>query len=59
MKYLNDQTDLFLEFNDKDAADPRIVWDVYKAYMRGMVISYTSQSKKKKKKMSEWQRNLK
>lgn len=44
MKYLNDQTDL--EFNDKDAADPRIVWDAYNAYMRGMVISYTSQEKR-------------
>lgn len=48
IKYLNDQTDLFLEFNDKDVADPRIVWDTYKAYMRGMVISYTSQRKKER-----------
>lgn len=45
-KFLKEQTDLFLEFNDKDGADPRIVWDTYKAYMRGMIISYTSQKKK-------------
>uniref|UniRef100_A0A3Q1F1B9 Reverse transcriptase domain-containing protein n=1 Tax=Acanthochromis polyacanthus TaxID=80966 RepID=A0A3Q1F1B9_9TELE len=38
--YLTDQTDLFLEI-DKNEADPRTVWDTYKAYMRGMIISYT------------------
>lgn len=48
IKYLNNETDLFLEFNNKDAADPRIVWDAYQAYMRGMVISYVSQKKKER-----------
>lgn len=43
---LEDQTDLILEFNDEDRADPRTVWDTYKAYMRGMIICYTSQKKK-------------
>ncbi len=46
IKYLNDETDLFLEFNDKDSADSKVVWDAYKAYMRGMVISYVSRKKK-------------
>uniref|UniRef100_A0A8C5E1K9 exodeoxyribonuclease III n=1 Tax=Gouania willdenowi TaxID=441366 RepID=A0A8C5E1K9_GOUWI len=45
VKYLTDQTDLFLEINDKNGADPRIVWDTYKAYM---IISYTSQRKKER-----------
>ncbi len=48
VKYLSDQTDLFLETNDKKEADPRTVWDTYKAYMRGMIISYTSQRKKER-----------
>uniref|UniRef100_A0A8C5N7I9 Reverse transcriptase domain-containing protein n=1 Tax=Gouania willdenowi TaxID=441366 RepID=A0A8C5N7I9_GOUWI len=48
IKYLTDQTDLFLEINDKNGADPRIVWDTYKAYMRGMIISYTSRRKKER-----------
>uniref|UniRef100_A0A8C5DIG8 Reverse transcriptase domain-containing protein n=1 Tax=Gouania willdenowi TaxID=441366 RepID=A0A8C5DIG8_GOUWI len=48
VKYLTDQTDLFLEINDKNGADPRIVWDTYKAYMRGMIISYTSRRKKER-----------
>lgn len=47
IKYLNDKTDLFVEFNDKDSADPRVVWDACKAYMGGMVISYASQEKKR------------
>lgn len=46
IKYLTDQTDLFLDINDKNGADPRIMWDTYKAYMRGMIISYTSQRKR-------------
>ena len=48
IKYLADQTDLFLETNDKNGADPRLVWDTYKAYMRGMIISYTSRKKKER-----------
>uniref|UniRef100_A0A665UG82 Endonuclease/exonuclease/phosphatase domain-containing protein n=1 Tax=Echeneis naucrates TaxID=173247 RepID=A0A665UG82_ECHNA len=48
INYLNDQADLFLEFNDKDAADSRIVWGTYEAYMRGMIISYTSRRKKER-----------
>uniref|UniRef100_A0A8C5HT91 Reverse transcriptase domain-containing protein n=1 Tax=Gouania willdenowi TaxID=441366 RepID=A0A8C5HT91_GOUWI len=36
------------KINDKNGADPRIVWDTYKAYMRGMIISYTSRRKKER-----------
>lgn len=46
VRFLDDQTTLFLETNDKEDIDLRILWDSYKAYMRGMVISYTSQTKK-------------
>lgn len=48
VKYLTDQKDLFLETDDKNGADPRIVWDTYKAYMRVMIILYTSQRKKER-----------
>lgn len=48
IKFLEEQTDLDLNFNDRDDADPRIVWEAYKAYMRGMLISYTSRKKKER-----------
>lgn len=48
IKLLEEQTDLYLNINDKEDADPRIVWDAYKAYMRGVIISYTSRKKKER-----------
>lgn len=45
IKVLEEQTDLYLEFNDKDDADPKIVWEAYEAYMRGIIISYTNRKK--------------
>ncbi|CAG5927165.1 unnamed protein product, partial [Menidia menidia] len=45
-KLLEEQTDIFLEFNDNNNTDPRLVWDAYKAYMRGIIISYSSRKRK-------------
>lgn len=45
IEFLLQQTDLCYKINDKDDTDPRIVWEAYKAHMRGMIISYTSQKK--------------
>lgn len=50
--------------NDCNDSDPRLVWDAYKAYMWGVIISYSSKKrkertqessriKKKKKKLEE------
>lgn len=44
IKFLEKQTDIFLEFNDQDDVD---VWNGYKAFMRGIIISYTSQNKQR------------
>lgn len=48
VKLLEDQTDLYLEINDNNNIDPRILWDAYKAYMRGIIISFSSQKKKER-----------
>uniref|UniRef100_A0A3B5MBT9 exodeoxyribonuclease III n=1 Tax=Xiphophorus couchianus TaxID=32473 RepID=A0A3B5MBT9_9TELE len=45
-KLLEEQTDFFLELNDNSNTDPRLVWDAYKAYMRGIIISYSSRKRK-------------
>uniref|UniRef100_W5NNG6 Endonuclease/exonuclease/phosphatase domain-containing protein n=1 Tax=Lepisosteus oculatus TaxID=7918 RepID=W5NNG6_LEPOC len=45
-KFLNEQTKLYLHCNDIEETDPRAVWEAYKAYMRVMIISYTSKKKK-------------
>lgn len=37
--FLEMQTDLYLEVNDCNDSDPRLVWEAYKAYMRhGYII---------------------
>lgn len=46
IKFLEARTDLYLEFNDNNDTDPRTVWEAYKAYMRGMIISYLSRKKR-------------
>lgn len=42
------QTDLYLEANDCNDSDPRLVWEAYKAYMQGMTISYSIKKKKER-----------
>ncbi len=46
IEFLEMQTDLYLEVNDCNDSDPRLVWEAYKAYMQGMIISYSSKKKK-------------
>ena len=46
VKFLETQTDLYLEVNDHNDSDPRLVWEAYETYMRGMLISYSSKKKK-------------
>lgn len=48
IKFLEDKTDLYLEFNDNKGIDPRSVWEAYKAYMRGMIISNSSRKKRER-----------
>uniref|UniRef100_A0A3B3USS7 exodeoxyribonuclease III n=1 Tax=Poecilia latipinna TaxID=48699 RepID=A0A3B3USS7_9TELE len=47
-KLLEEQTDFYLQFNDNNNSDPRLVWDAYKAYMRGIIISYSSCKRKER-----------
>lgn len=37
-----------MEFNDKDGISPPILWDAFKAVMRGRIIAITSNLKKSK-----------
>lgn len=46
--FITEQTTVFLEINDKEEIDTRTLWDSYKAYMRGMIISYTSHKRKQR-----------
>lgn len=46
VKFFEEQTDLYLRFNDNGEVGPRIVRESYKAYMWGMIISYASRGKK-------------
>lgn len=48
IKLLEEQTDIYLETNDKKDTDPRIIWDAYKAYIRGIIISYASRKRKER-----------
>lgn len=37
----------FFETNDKDDVSPRLLWETFKAYVRGCVISFQSSQKKR------------
>lgn len=41
IKFHEEQTDLFLELNDKHGIDARILRGTYKVYIRGVAISCT------------------
>uniref|UniRef100_A0A8C6S5T9 exodeoxyribonuclease III n=1 Tax=Neogobius melanostomus TaxID=47308 RepID=A0A8C6S5T9_9GOBI len=60
INFITEQTTVFLECNDTEEIDPRILWDCYKAYMRGMILSYTAHKKKERlTKQLELEGNLK
>lgn len=40
--YLNKQFDIYIKANDKDGADPSMVWEAAKAYIRGAIISFVA-----------------
>lgn len=44
--YLEEQIKLFFEMNDKDDVSPLLLWETFKAYARGCVISFQSSEKK-------------
>lgn len=46
VEYLKDKTDYYFLCNDLKETDPRVLWDAYKAYIRGMIISYVSKKNK-------------
>lgn len=54
IKLLEEQTDLYLNINDKEDTDPRTVWGAYKAYMRGGIILYTSSKKKERLRLQNY-----
>uniref|UniRef100_A0A3Q3A9K4 exodeoxyribonuclease III n=1 Tax=Kryptolebias marmoratus TaxID=37003 RepID=A0A3Q3A9K4_KRYMA len=45
-KLLEEKTNFYLELNDNNNTHPRLVWDAYKAFMRGIIISYSSHRRK-------------
>lgn len=46
MEYVKEKTDYYFFCNDLKDTDPRVLWDAYKAYIRGMIISYVSTKNK-------------
>lgn len=49
VKYVNEKIDSFINTNvnngQQDTPSPDIIWDTFKAYMRGMIISFSSKKK--------------
>lgn len=43
--YLETQIRFFFETNDKNDISPILLWETFKAYIRGCVISYQSSQK--------------
>lgn len=46
-EYLETQKEIFFETNDKDVISPVLLWESFKAYLRGCIISYQSSQKKR------------
>uniref|UniRef100_A0A673LI30 exodeoxyribonuclease III n=1 Tax=Sinocyclocheilus rhinocerous TaxID=307959 RepID=A0A673LI30_9TELE len=46
VEYLKEKTDYYFLCNDLEETDPRVLWDAYKAYIRGMIFSYVSKKNK-------------
>lgn len=47
VEYLREQTDCYFLTNDLEETDPRVLWDAYMAYIRG-IISFVSKKNKDK-----------
>lgn len=48
-QYLQSQTTLFFETNDKNDVSPCLLWETYKAFIRGCIISFQASQKKRNK----------
>lgn len=48
-QYLNSQTSLFFDTNDNNETSPDVLWETYKAYIRGCIISYQASWNKENK----------
>ena len=46
-EYLETQIEIFFETNDKDDISPVLLWESFKAYIRGYIICYQSSQKKR------------
>lgn len=49
LKYVNEKIDSFINTNvnngQQDTPSPDIIWDMFKAYMKGMIISFSAKKK--------------
>lgn len=52
-EYLKSQIDLYFETNDVPETSSTILWEAFKAFLRGCVISYEAAKKKKNRKRIE------
>lgn len=65
--FLEEQINIFLSTNDNEDTNPSILWDTLKAYLRGVIISYSTARKRKalreqltlEKQLSDLDRQLK
>ncbi len=48
-EYLESNIKLFFETNDNENASPKLLWETFKAYLRGHIISFQSSLKKRNK----------
>lgn len=47
VKFMEEQISLFLEINNSSETSSLVVWDALKAFLRGQIISYSANMKKK------------
>ena len=48
-EYLESNIKIYFETNDKNDTSPTLLWEAFKAYLRGCIISFQSSLKKRNK----------
>lgn len=59
-EYLKSQIEFFFETNDTPGVSPSLLWETFKAFLRGCIISYhTTQNKRRKAEQIELEKQIK
>lgn len=59
-EYIKEQTKLFFEINDTPGISAPLLWETFKAYIRGVIISYQSfQNKENKRELQRIEQKIK